>query len=102
TAGTVTLGSSLSASNLQFTTTGYTLSGAATLTLGAGGIDASALSSGSTTIFTPLLLSSGQQLWQAGSGSTLAVNGAITRNTGVTVDFSSSGVTSPTLTDVNG
>ena len=46
TAGTVTLNTSLSASNLQFTTTGYTVTGSGTLTLGAGGIDASALGSG--------------------------------------------------------
>src|SRR6185312_16900025 len=48
-AGTVTLNTSLSASNLQFTTTGYTVSGLGTLTLN-GGFDASQLSSGTTTI----------------------------------------------------
>ena len=49
-AGTVTLSTSLSASNLQFSTAGYTLSGSGTLTLGAGGIDASGVASGTTTI----------------------------------------------------
>ena len=56
TAGTVTLNSTLSASNLQFTATGYTVSGSGTLTLGAGGIDASALGSGTTTIGDALSL----------------------------------------------
>ncbi len=97
TAGTVTLNTSLSASNLQFTTTGYTVSGSGTLTLGAGGIDASTLGSGTTTIDNPLSLSGGQQLWQVGSGGTLAINGAVTRSTGAAVDFSASGVTSSTL-----
>jgi autotransporter-associated beta strand protein len=97
TAGTVTLGSSLSASNLQFTTAGYTLSGSGTLKLGAGGIDASLLTSGTTTIGTPLSLVPAQQLWQVGSGGILAVNGAVTRAAGAAVDFSATGVTSTSL-----
>jgi autotransporter-associated beta strand protein len=97
TAGAVTLNTSLSASNLQFTTSGYTLSGSGTLTLGVGGIDASSLFSGTTTIGVPLSLPSGQQSWVVGAGSTLAVNGAISRAAGATVDFSPSGVTSTTL-----
>ena len=92
TAGTVALGTSLSASNLQFTTPAYTLSGAGTLTLG-GGINASALNSGTTTISTPLALPATQQLWQVGSGATLAVNSALTRSVGASVDFTTSGVT---------
>lgn len=99
TAGTVTLASSLSASNLQFTTTGYTLSGAGTLTLGAGGINAGSLNSGTVTVNTTLSLSEGQQPWQAGSGATLAIDGSIIRNTGAAVDFSSSGVTTASLTN---
>lgn len=101
TAGTVTLNTSLSASNLQFTTSGYTLSGTGTLTLG-GGIDASALGSGTTTISTPLALAGPQQSWLVGSGSTLAVNGAITRSPGAAVDFPASGSTSTSLANVNG
>jgi fibronectin-binding autotransporter adhesin len=101
TAGTVTLGSSLSASNLQFTTSGYTLSGANTLTLGGGGIDASSLGSGTTTIGNALSLSGGQQSWLVGGGSTLAINGAINRAAGATVDVPPSGVTSSTLANVN-
>ena len=98
TAGTVTLGASLVASNLVFTTPGYTLSGTGPLTLG-GGINASSLSSGTTTIGTPLSLPAAQQLWQAGSGATLAVTGALTRSPGASVDFTTPGVnvTSPLL-----
>jgi autotransporter-associated beta strand protein len=101
TAGTVTLNTSLSASNLQFTTTGYTLSGSGTLTLGSGGIDASTLSSGTTTIAVPLQLPAGQELWQVGSGGTLAISGAVSRSTGAAIDYSSSGVTT-SQANVNG
>src|SRR5450756_2578697 len=102
TAGAITLNSSLSTSNLQFTTDGYTLSGSGTLTLGFGGIDASALSSGTTTIGNALLLAGGQQLWQSGSGELLAINGAVTRSPGAAVDFSATGITSSTLANANG
>jgi autotransporter-associated beta strand protein len=91
TAGTVTLNTSLSASNLQFTAPGYTLSGTGTLTLGSGGID-SQLGSGTTTVGVPLVVTA-QQPWLAGGGSILAINGAVTRNTGGAIDFSASGVT---------
>jgi len=91
TAGTVTLGTSLVASNLNFTVSGYTLSGAGPLTLG-GGINASLLNSGSTTINTPLSLPASQQLWQVGSGATLAVKGALTRSLGASIDFTTPGV----------
>jgi autotransporter-associated beta strand protein len=101
-AGAVTLNTSLSASNLQFTASGYTLSGAGTLTLGAGGIDASALGGGAATIGNALVLSGGQQWWQSGAGGTLAINGAVSRNAGATVDFSVAGVTSSTLANGNG
>ena len=94
TAGTVTLNTSLSVSNLQFTTAGYTLSGSGVLTLGGGGINASALNSGTTTISTPLTLPGLQELWQVGVGATLAVNSVLTRNTGASVDFLTPGITS--------
>ncbi len=101
TSGTVTLNSILSASNLQFTASGYTISGSGTLRLGAGGIDASTLSSGTTAIGTALFLPSVQEPWQIGSGGTLAVNGPLTRTVGASVDFTSTGVTTtnPTLTN---
>ena len=102
TGGSVALNTSLSTSNLQFLAGGYTLAGSGTLSLGAGGIDASALGSGTTTIGNTLNLTGGQQLWQAGSGSTLAINGAVTRSAGATVDFSTTGVTSSSLTNING
>jgi len=91
TAGTVTLGTSLQASNLDFTIPGYTLAGSGPLTLG-GGINASTLSSGTTTINTPLTLPAVEQLWQVGSGATLAVKGALTRSLGASIDFTTPGV----------
>ena len=51
--GTVTLGTSLVGTNLQFTTAGYTLAGTGPLTLW-GGLDASALSSGTATVSVPV------------------------------------------------
>ena len=100
-AGTVTLASSLSASNLQFTIAGYNLIGAGILTLGAGGIDGSELSSGNTTVGVPLNLPAAQQLWQVGSGATLGVNGNISRNAGASVDFSATGVTTTSASLTN-
>ncbi len=99
TPGTVTIANSVSASNLQFSASGYTLAGSGALTLGAGGINASALSSGSTTLGSTLSLSLplGQQAWQVGAGSTLAVNSAVTRSTGASVDFAVPGITSTSL-----
>lgn len=77
TAGTVTLGTNINASGLTFSTTGYTVAlGANTLTIGSGGIDASALSSGTTTISNTtgkLFIGNGLQTWNVGSGATLAV-----------------------------
>jgi fibronectin-binding autotransporter adhesin len=99
TAGTVTLNSSLSASNLLFQAPGYTLSGSGTMTLG-GGMDVTQVGSGTTTIGIALSLPSAQQSWLSGSGSTLSINGAITRAAGAAVDFSSSGVKDTAL--VNG
>jgi len=94
TAGTVTLNSSLTASNLQFTAPGYTLSGAGALTLGPGGIDNSQVGTGTTTIGVPLSLV-GQQQWLSGSGAALAVNGTVTRTPGAAIDFSATGVIRP-------
>ena len=91
TAGTVTLGTSLVASNLLFTTAGYTLSGTGPLMLG-GGINASALNAGTTTINTPLSLPAAQQLWQVGSGATLVVKGTLARSLGASVDFTTPGI----------
>ena len=90
TAGTVTLNTNVSALGLQFTTTGYTISGTGIVTLGSGGINAGALTTGTTTIGNALSLVGGQS-WTLGAGGTLAVSGTITRNVGSTVDFSSAG-----------
>ena len=97
TGGAVTLNTSLSASNLQFLASGYTLSGSGVLTLGAGGIDASTLSSGTTTVGNALSLSLGQQAWQVGGGAILAVNGTVTHSIGASVDFAVPGITSTSL-----
>ncbi|MEO7101229.1 MAG: autotransporter-associated beta strand repeat-containing protein [Luteolibacter sp.] len=77
TAGTATLGTSINALGLQFTTTGYTVAtGANTLALGTGGIDASGLSSGTTTLTGLISLGAGQS-WNVGSGATLTSSAAI-------------------------
>jgi len=76
-AGNVTLNSAASAGALQFTVPGYTISGTGTLTLGSGGIDASQLTSGTTTINNSVALAAAQS-WNVGSGSTLAAGGNIT------------------------
>jgi autotransporter-associated beta strand protein len=77
TAGTVTLGATaINAKGLTFATPGYTIAGSSTLTIGSGGIDASALTSGTTTISAPIKVATGVQKWTVGSGATLAL-GAI-------------------------
>ena len=104
-AGTVNFNTALSASNLQFTAAGYTFSGSGLLTLGAGGIDASALSSGTTTIGTSLALVPSQQPWLVGSGASLVfTGGTFARSVGATVDFSPTGISSPSpaFFNVNG
>jgi autotransporter-associated beta strand protein len=73
TAGTVTLGENINAKGLTFSTTGYTISGASTLTLGTGGIDASSLSSGTTAISSAIKVDAGLQKWNVGAGATLAL-----------------------------
>jgi len=77
-AGSVALNTSLSALGLQFTTTGYTIAGTGTLSLGTGGIDASALTSGTTTLGNNItLIGATSQTWNTGLGSTLLVNGNV-------------------------
>jgi fibronectin-binding autotransporter adhesin len=76
TAGTVTLNTNLGALGLVFGTTGYTISGTGTLSLGTSGIDTSALTGGTTTIATGLSLV-GPQSWVTGVGSTLSFNGPV-------------------------
>jgi len=82
TAGTVTLNSNLGALGLIFTTPAYTLSGTGTLRLGTSGIDASALSGGTTTISTPIALV-GNQSWNVGSGATVASSGIISGSSSI-------------------
>lgn len=83
TTGTVSLGSNLGALGMVFTTAGYTLQSGAggpfTLTLGASGIDASTLTTGTTTLAANMNLTlAADQTWAAGTGSTLTVNAPIT------------------------
>jgi autotransporter-associated beta strand protein len=81
TAGTVTVGTNLGAKGLVFTTPGYTLAtGTNILTLGSDGIDASALSSGTTTI-TGLVALTSNQSWSLGSGASLT-SSAVVSGTG--------------------
>lgn len=90
TAGTVTLGTDLGAEGLVFGTPGYTLTGA-TLTLGAKGIDASTLVSGTTSIGSNLTIRHGQT-WNVGAGSILDLNtGTFTRSPGATLNLSGTG-----------
>ena len=77
TAGTVTLNSSLGALGLVFTTTGYTITGANTLSLGASGLDASALTSGTTALQNGtgagVVAMVANQAWNVGTGATVVV-----------------------------
>jgi autotransporter-associated beta strand protein len=72
TTGTVTATAAQSVMGLQFTSSGYTLGGAA-LTIGTGGIDANSLTGGTTTIDNSITPTSGSQRWNVGTGATLAV-----------------------------
>ena len=79
TAGTVTLGTNINALGLTFNTTGYTLGlNGNTLALGTGGINASALSSGTTTISgTGDVNLAAAQAWNVGTGATLNVSSVV-------------------------
>jgi len=83
-AGTVTVGTNINALGSNFLTTGYTIAtGSNSLALGSGGIDASALSSGTTTI-SGLLALGASQSWNVGSGSTLAVSAVVSGSNNLT------------------
>jgi autotransporter-associated beta strand protein len=100
-AGTVTLGTNLGAKGLVFGTSGYTITGS-TLTLGVSGIDASTLSSGTNTISSNLTLAAGQQSWNVGTGSTLALTtGTFTRSAGATLNLSGAGTVSSSMTGIS-
>jgi autotransporter-associated beta strand protein len=98
TAGTVTLGQNLGALGLVFNTTGYTIAaGANTLTLGSSGINASALTSGTTTISGNVALAANQS-WNVGLGATLAASAGIS---GSTFGINKTGYGTLTLTGAN-
>lgn len=101
TAGTVTLGTNLGAKGLVFGAAGYTITGS-TLTLGTSGINASGLSSGTTTISSNLTLASGGQAWNVGAGSTLALTtGTFTHSAGATLNLSGAGTVAASMTGVS-
>ena len=78
----------------------YTISGN-TLTVGTGGIDASAVTSGTNTISSNLNLASGAQTWTAGAGSTLALNtGTFSRAAGSTLNLQGSGTISSSMSGI--
>ena len=84
----------------------YTISGSA-LTLGSGGINASAVTSGTNAITAPLTLAAGGQTWSAGTGSTLAITpSSFTRSPGATVSVNtilgSGTITTSGITTTNG
>jgi len=84
TTGTVTATAAQSVLGLKFTSAGYTLGGGA-LTLGTGGIDASALTSGITTISGSGAVSLGAaQSWNVGTGATLAVSSIVSGSNSLT------------------
>jgi autotransporter-associated beta strand protein len=76
TPGIVTLGADINANGLKFSTAGYTIAGSNTLGIGTGGVDDSALNSGTTTISSTIKVATGIQKWTVGGGTTLAL-GAI-------------------------
>jgi fibronectin-binding autotransporter adhesin len=88
---TATLNTNVTAGELQFTGTGYTINGSGTLSL-SGGIDASTLTSGTTTINNPVTLT-GAQTWGVGSGATLAVGGVISGGTNLLSTSAAAGAT---------
>ena len=98
TAGTVTLAGSTFARGLTFSVNGYTLSGG-TLNLGASGIAASTLTSGSTAITSNLALLSGPQTWNIGTGSTLALSGGtFSRTAGSLLRITNASTVTSTMT----
>ena len=85
---TVTLdGGGINAAGVILQNQSYTLTGGA-LTLGPGGINASALTGGTTTIASSVNLNDGAQTWSVGNGATLAINGGGSRAVGATVNLS--------------
>ena len=84
----------------------YVISGSA-LTLGNGGINASAVTSGTNTITAGLSLGAGGATWTTGAGSILALNPtSFSRSAGATVNINtllgSGTISTSTLTNTNG
>jgi hypothetical protein len=84
---TVTLDAgSITAAGVIFQNQSYTLANS-TLNLGPGGINASALTGGTTTIASSVYLTDGAQTWSVGNGAALAITGGVSRAVGATVNF---------------
>ena len=83
TAGAVALNTNLSALGLQFNTTGYTISGTGTLTLGSSGVNAGTLITGTTTIANNMTLAA-TGIWTDGTGATLLETGNLSGPGGIT------------------
>jgi autotransporter-associated beta strand protein len=81
----------------QSTTGGWTLGGTSTLTIGSGGINDTANTSGTTTINANLVISPSQN-WSSGNGGRLLVNGLV----GITGGNRTLTVDSGTVTIQNG
>src|ERR1043166_3937366 len=85
--GTVTISGIVGALRVLFTTSGYTLTGAGgqVLNLGSGGIDASTLSAGTTTIGggTGIVLGA-NQTWNVGGGASVVVSGSVSGGFSIT------------------
>ncbi|MGN6371036.1 MAG: autotransporter-associated beta strand repeat-containing protein, partial [Phycisphaerae bacterium] len=100
TAGTVTLNTNLTALGLQFNSSGYTVAGSGTLTLGAGGIT----SAGNAAISSNLAIAPGMQNWNVAAGQNLSLTGTVTRSPGgaVIVQGGAGTVATSTLSNTNG
>src|SRR5439155_7961584 len=97
-AGSITLGANLGAVGLIFSAPGYTLNGGAnTLTVGAGGIDASAAPTGTTTIAAGLSVAADQS-WNVAGPATVAVSSSVSGTGNIT----KTGLGTLTLAGVNG
>ena len=105
---TVAIGSGVSANGLVFSSGAYTFSGVA-LSLGAGGIDTTALGSGIITTFGTTdaggaITLTANQTWKLGAGSTLRAYADVARvnNSGYTVTANVASGTSYLETNITG
>ena len=96
-AGTVSLGTPISANSVKFTASGYSLGGGNALTVAGGGITDNAAG---TTSISPNVVLSAAPVMTVASGGTLALSGDLTRPAGTAAIFANAGTI--TLKTVNG